>query len=67
MSAENYLKDNYYLNGAVGPDYKLWKGRVQKNTSDNTNIKGYFSRIKKLNSLIIPENKVLTGLRADLT
>lgn len=67
MDVNSYLTTNYYLDGAKGNDAALWTGEVSTPTgSEQTNINGYFPRLKKINDAILPLNEEIIGLRADL-
>lgn len=58
MDADEYLRTNYYLDGAIGEDI---------NEEDaTTNLNGYFVRLKQLNNDILPLNQEIIGLQSDL-
>jgi hypothetical protein len=58
MNVKDYLDTVYYINGARGDDYVLWDNdndnkKVSKPDSDHPeNIKGYYSRVKKINAAL---------------
>ena len=67
MDVNNYLTTNYYLDDAVGNDAALWTGEITAPSgTQQTNINGYFPRLKKINDAILPLNEEVIGLSADL-
>ena len=74
MNSRQYLDTLYTIDGAKGPDYKLWPNTdntgylIQRDTKDNIiNLKGYFPRIKALNNKIQAESELLANIAQDLT
>jgi hypothetical protein len=75
LNSRDYLDTLYVIDGAKGPDYKLWpisggsEGYlIQKDTKDNIiNLQGYFPRIKAINNRIKDESELLANISQDLT
>jgi hypothetical protein len=65
MNTEDFLDTAYYLEGATGKDAELWEDNEVSN-SDNFTLKGYYPRLKKINSALEPINEELIGLNKDL-
>jgi hypothetical protein len=70
MDAREYLDTLYVIDGAVGPDYRLWydggnPGPVSYMAEPN--LQGYFPRIKALNNAIQTESELLANIAQDLT
>lgn len=64
MDANDYLNTVYYIDGAKGEDAELWKGQVLP--SEDYNLNGYYSRIKKINDTLLPITEEISGLNIDL-
>jgi hypothetical protein len=67
MNADDYIRSNYYLEGAVGPDKELWPNNDNIVANGNKyNLNGYFDRVRKINSSLRPIGEEIVGLRSDL-
>ena len=67
MSASEYLKSNYVLDGAIGEDAELWKSNAITKNGTNTNLQGYFPRLKAINNILKKETDLLLNAAKDLT
>lgn len=70
LKADDYLNELYYTAGASGLDieYQRYKEdpsyKIEYNT--DTNIKGYFPRLKALNNQLVEINEQMSGLSQEL-
>lgn len=58
LGADDYLNELYFMEGAIGQDIDP--------THDNTNLKGYFPRIKLINNRLTTLSEEITGLSQEL-
>ena len=68
MPVAEYLNEVYYVDptNSMGPDCVLWSANVTDASIDNTTLKGYFPRIKKINEALFPINTSLANKKIDL-
>ena len=74
MDINDYLNTTSKLTGAKGPDYYLWEyqkdGKVVRDVAEGsleeTNLNGYFLRLKKINTALVPISERLAELNTDL-
>lgn len=70
LDADDYLNELYYTAGASGLDIEYQKYKDDSsyiiNEKAETNIKGYFPRLKALNNQLVEINEQMSGLSQEL-